>query len=82
MKKILLTVIVLMGVIVCNAQTQKIKTTPAKPVPGQTPPQAPPKIPAPQMTKPTVTDSTKNKVDSPKIKIKPNSIMVRKNDRT
>jgi uncharacterized lipoprotein YajG len=79
MKKLLLTVMILMGVIVCNAQSQKVKTTPVKPVPGQTPPQAPPKQPAPQMIKPTVKDSIKNKKDSSKIKIKPNSIISTKN---
>lgn len=72
----------LMGVIVCNAQTQKVNTPPVKPVPGQTASQAPPNKSAPQIIKPTVTDSIKNKVDSPKIKIKPNSIIVTKNART
>jgi len=61
----------LMGATICNAQTQKIKPPPVKPVPGQTPPQAPPKKPAPQTAKTMVTDSTNN-VDSIKSrKIKP-----------
>ena len=79
MKKLLLTAMVLMGIIVCNAQTQKVKTTPAKPVPGQTPPQAPPKKPEPLVIKPKVTERPKDKVDTTKIKIRPNSIVVTKN---
>lgn len=66
MKKIILVIMVLLGATICNAQTQKVKTKSAKPIPGQTPPQVPPKKTAPQVIKAPAADSTKNKVDSSK----------------
>lgn len=66
MKKIILVIMVLLGATICNAQTQKIKPKPVKPVPGQTPPQAPPKKPTTTASKP-LTDSTKFKNKTPKV---------------
>lgn len=70
MKKILITAMVLLGVIVSNAQTQNVKKSPAKPVAGQTPPQSPPGKPATQTTKTTVVGKSKKASPKKKRKIK------------